>query len=1194
MSSGIKFDSLPIIVPDGKTIRDCKTSGFGPRHVKNNPGASKYHRGIDLAFPGCQNKSILAVASGKIRSVTIAPNTPNPRGLPVDDICGNGVSIVHTETDGKTQYITLYCHMSEPPSVAVGQQVAAATVIGKIGDTGNPKKGSYHLHFTLRSLRFTGYAAVDPEPYLYQIGVAIPPVAPPPLPVRSTPGPGTLREGLSSKITGLYSFHPFIQYELTRRRFASETANTHTPFVRLTSLLYVFGKNTEIGKGDETKAYCPSLGVHGQPEVLFESIYTPQGGRSIVGWATNQENPKQSIEVVVENSTEDPPNIPPPGIVSMTTERNTAGAMGVRGGLFRANLKITAYSIGQLNTLLRYFLRPATRVVLELGRKSSSPGEQELNVFNWNRPLSEINDEIEAIVRTTDSQGIKTEELIRKYVYDNFGNYEIFIGYVANFKFKYTKSNTYDIDLEIHSAQQFELPVKLSGARSLCGSNNTGTPSSCGVLDIEDYFSSTSGYKGNSFTTLLSKAIATGDPINTEYGDHVIQLLKPSNQGNTGDGGYLVSWKFFINKILNDENYGLLGVLKLNDSLPTKILLRNAFPKPIPLESTDDEADTLNLNAYEVGWHPYLRSTDAGTMIINNPKAQTLRKDADIADLLKTAEGVDTKALNNTEIVEKIKTNTTNPTVGGFTESLVRGKVSSLSRGVWLNTNAIIESFANADTVSAGLDNLLTKMNNATQGYWNLQLLSNDQKNPGVHIIDMALSKPNTQPALSLLDDQTISGVQETRAQDVAVFGTTTPNYLYMFNKKLKRRSLPSVSANDRRTTTSVGEAESLAAELAGRDNSIGGEVLDITYEASLPTVIAVQAIAGVGGVAQRGTLAAIDVEELRQLALYNIYPSCTDTPDNNCGTPDASRKTVAAGYVVLSQNDIQYYTKTYAEAKTEDARVLVLQELDSQVKTINEQSRILSPRGNIEVGAGPIAIQYIKEKQLIRERTDISPEERNRLIVQLTDQYYEKYYRGNLEKDVEKLKADLQTAALAQNGSYVSLVKDYSGLLGAAIEFIAYDKTAMVQQLDLLKKETEVHSFNSSNLTKTTVDLTIPGIGGISLFEAFAVDRLPNMLDRGYYIVTKVAHDFNVNTGWVTKLTGRFRYRPPGTPAVSPPGTPASEANLGADFAADFAAAAATRLTNLSLGSSGVGIGLLQPGPWRPPAQAPALPWQQ
>lgn len=1184
MSSGIKFDSLPIIVPDGKTIKDCKTSGFGPRHI-SNPRASKYHRGIDLAFPGCLNKPILAVAPGTIRSVTIDEGIPNPRGLPVDGTCGNGVTIRHTEADGKTQFITVYCHMSEPPPVAVGQRVTAAAVIGKIGDTGNPTKGSYHLHFTLRSLRFAGDTAIDPEPYLYNVGVPIPPVAPPPLPVRSTPGPGPLRAGLSSKITGLYSFHPFIQYELTRRRFASETANVHMPFVRLTSLLHVFGKNTEIGKGEELKAYCPSLGIHGQSDVLFESIYTPRSGKSIVGWATSKENPTQSIEVVVENNTEDPPNIPPPGIVSMNTERNTAGAMGVRGGLFRANLRIQAYSIGQLNTLLRYFLRPATRVVLELGRKSSSTNEQELKVFNWNRPLSEINNEIEAIVRTTDSQGTKTEELIRKYVYDNFGNYEIFIGYVTNFKFKYTKSNIYDIDLEIHSAQQFELPVKLSGARSVCGENTSGTPSSCGVLDIEDYFSTTAGYKGNSFTTLLSKATTSGDPINTEYGNHVIQLLKTSNQGNTGDSGYLVSWKFFINKILNDEKYGLLGVLQLNDSLPTKILLRNAFPKPIPIESFGDEADTLALNAYEVGWHPHLRSTDAGTMLINNPKAQELRKDADIPDILKKA-GADIQALNDKSIEEKIINNSADPTVGNFSESSLRGKVSSLSRGIWLNTNAIIESFANADTVSAGLDNLLTKMNNATQGYWNLQLLSNDQNNPGVHVIDMALSKPNTQPIAPLLDDQLITGLQESRATDVTLFGTSTPKYLYMFNKRTK------IASNNIRLGLGgfnfVGELEGVVLESKDRDNNIGGEILDITYEAALPTVIAVQAIAGVGGVAQRGTLAAIDVDELKQLALYDIYPSCTSQPNNICtGEAGGSRTTVQAGYSALSAQDVQYFTKAYTTAQTEEARVSVEAELSLQKRRLRDEARKKLNDDIREIG----------------QRTDISPEQKQELVQKRNKEYDDIYVPGGilfgrdkLQEDIDKLKADIQSAAVAQNGNYINLVKDYSGLFGAAIKFIAYDKTAMVQYLDLDKKETEVHSFNSSNLTKTTVDLTIPGIGGISLFEAFAVDRLPNMLDRGYYIVTKVAHDFNVNTGWVTKLTGRFRYRSPGTPAISPPGTPASPvAAVQRDVGAESAAAnLLVKKSNTSpinlLSDKNKNYGLPQPGTTSPATP----PWQR
>jgi hypothetical protein len=84
-----------------------------------------------------------------------------------------------------------------------------------------------------------------------------------------------------------------------------------------------------------------------------------------------------------------------------------------------------------------------------------------------------------------------------------------------------------------------------------------------------------------------------------------------------------------------------------------------------------------------------------------------------------------------------------------------------------------------------------------------------------------------------------------------------------------------------------------------------------------------------------------------------------------------------------------------------------------------------------------------------------------------------------------------------------------------------------MVKEIDDDRDSPErngVHPFNSSNLTKTVVDLTMPGIGGIQLFQAFAVDRVPNILNSGYYVVTKVAHDFSTSNGWTTKVQGRFR----------------------------------------------------------------------
>jgi hypothetical protein len=108
-----------------------------------------------------------------------------------------------------------------------------------------------------------------------------------------------------------------------------------------------------------------------------------------------------------------------------------------------------------------------------------------------------------------------------------------------------------------------------------------------------------------------------------------------------------------------------------------------------------------------------------------------------------------------------------------------------------------------------------------------------------------------------------------------------------------------------------------------------------------------------------------------------------------------------------------------------------------------------------------------------------------------------------------------------------MSLVRSFASSFGQAINLIEPDISLLVNQLDSNRGDSTIHPFNSSNLTKTTIDLTIPGIGGILLFQAFTVARIPNILQRGYYVVTKVAHEFSIENGWITKLTGRFRFHP-------------------------------------------------------------------
>ena len=117
------------------------------------------------------------------------------------------------------------------------------------------------------------------------------------------------------------------------------------------------------------------------------------------------------------------------------------------------------------------------------------------------------------------------------------------------------------------------------------------------------------------------------------------------------------------------------------------------------------------------------------------------------------------------------------------------------------------------------------------------------------------------------------------------------------------------------------------------------------------------------------------------------------------------------------------------------------------------------------------------------------------------------------------------------------ALKSSISSLLdfGTALYDIELDPSEMLYELNKDSKSGETnsddiptaHAFNSSNLTKTVVDLTLPGIGGIELFQSFLVDRVPSILDRGFYVVTKVSHEFSINSGWITKLTGRFRFYP-------------------------------------------------------------------
>jgi Uncharacterized protein conserved in bacteria (DUF2272) len=844
------------------------------------------------------------------------------------------------------------------------------------------------------------------------------------------------KTGISPYLASFESFHPNIQYELTRRRLSTETANTYIPFVKLTSLMNIDRTNLS----GTTEAWCPTLGIHGQSTETFENIYFPQNNKSIIAYATTIQNQLPvRVPVIVDETTQDQKNIPVPGIVGITTERNTAGPMGVRGGLFRANIKLVAYSVGQVDALLRYFLRPATRVVLELGRMASNSSETTITPYNWSAQKSVIISQFKALISDQEAQ----KQFINNYIYKNYGNYEIFIGYVAKFNLKYTKNNTYEIDLTVHSVQQFEIPTKHTGLKSLCATESTPK---CSVMDIQQYFDPTYSWMDNSFSSLMREALSDSE-FATTWRNHVIPLNDPVSEGGnnrlsgtnsrnagTGKGGYLVSWKFFVDIILNDRKRGLLSIFSFNENTDpdelSKKLIETGFIRPVDDLSS---LDTSNLVANEVGYHRYLRSVNPGIMLIYNPKAVNETQERALQSVAEN-ERIE---LGLTDVANQIKLKS--EAIGVFS-NLVDPNASSgaslLTRGVWLNTNAIVQAFTSTDTVSSAVSMLLNNMNLATEGYWNLQLLSADKKNPGVHVIDMGLSKTNTQTATPILSGPSPEDSLTNRTQVIdSSYGnveTGRPKYTYVFNRKNK------VLTND----------------------DLGSELLDLNVEFNLPNVVAIQAIAGVGGAAQKSTLQAINIPELQRLSLLpELYSTCP---------PSASQD----GLVCLNDPVLQLESAIYQGYVT---------------------PRQYNP-------SFPSDATYVAAPT-------IDNNERNRIL-------------GN--------------ALSIQNPNLVGLIREY-GHLGSALYYIELNPSDMMKKLNLDSRDAESglptssnpHAFNSSNLTKSVIDLTLPGIGGIELWQTFLVDRIPSILNKGYYTVVGVSHDFSVDRGWTTKLQGRFRYKP-------------------------------------------------------------------
>jgi murein DD-endopeptidase MepM/ murein hydrolase activator NlpD len=129
------------------------------------------HNGVDIGVP--KGTPVRAAASGIVvmtrcnASLNGAPYSCDQDGSPAVHGCGWYVDILHAGG-----VVTRYCHMVTRPAVTVGQALAAGTVIGFSGSSGNSSGPHLHYEVHLNADRSPA-GAVDPVAFMNQVGVPL-------------------------------------------------------------------------------------------------------------------------------------------------------------------------------------------------------------------------------------------------------------------------------------------------------------------------------------------------------------------------------------------------------------------------------------------------------------------------------------------------------------------------------------------------------------------------------------------------------------------------------------------------------------------------------------------------------------------------------------------------------------------------------------------------------------------------------------------------------------------------------------------------------------------------------------------------------------------------------------------------------------------------------------------------------------
>ncbi len=561
----------------------------------------------------------------------------------------------------------------------------------------------------------------------------------------STGGQAKEREDIGS-----FSFkytNPAIQEELTRRSTSGKNVEVYMPSIRLTSTIFPGKIHPEYSR---CKYFC--IGTHGYPknplsdnsgtrsDQLLDIFNVTEGNYPIVGYTIHSTGLQGTAKLIRATQDESARNlsVPPPGIDELVISRNTNGRITKLHG------KISVPSYAQYQLLFEYFLIPGVGILAEVANiyTNDSTTLQEPAPF-----IDLASDELESMLKINQNTQISVpfvplENIVEKSVMSK-GAYTAFFGRMANFKTT-IKETTYEIDFECVGVGDASMGITMYEPFT---KSNEEDRTSVNVANstVEKWFVPNTENVLSPFYTLLlnilnETATQPNSPLAQKYGRHVNMfklgdlkgfeyaaiLKKISNDlSNVTSivGGYenpiFISWPFFVNVILNDK---ILGIRQLYGSDEPHSL---KFIHPLDeYKFGVSETNYDHANEPLIGSHGRLRSIDAKIMMLYNRRAQQcVRGDSSYANMVGDAEAMSAFDSKYT-------------TTGDF-HAFPEINAGTLSHGVWLNANNIVEVFRNSSTVHEALSTLLSQMSHATGNYWNLALDFDEHKLLDFVVVDL-------------------------------------------------------------------------------------------------------------------------------------------------------------------------------------------------------------------------------------------------------------------------------------------------------------------------------------------------------------------------------------------------------------------------------------------------------------------------